>query len=240
MNNKVKTVLIIVVVIAVLLLAAFAPGKKFYEKISYEEYQKLDKPSLVYVSDDDAALDNFKDMDINKDYSIYYLDYSKLDDNARKDVKNGVLELWKDKKFVGYYDFNRFVLKDGEKAPKLNTVDIDEYLKLKDSKGFNFMFIGRETCGYCTKFKEAIDALHKEYNVNINYIDTDSLDEQGMQQLLSTEEYLQNEQWGTPTSFVYYNGNQLDMISGYIDENALKEKLNTYGIKMFLMDNEVL
>ena len=102
------------------------------------------------------------------------------------------------------------------------------------------MFIGRETCGYCVKFKETIKELHKEYKVDINYIDTDSLDEAGFNKLTSTEEYLQQEQWGTPTSFVYYNGNQIDMINGYIDENALKEKLNTYGIEIFLIDNEVL
>ena len=240
MNNKVKTILIVVVVLAVLLLAAFAPAKKLYDKISYEEYQKLDDPSIVYISDDDAMLDTFKDLKVDNDYSILYLNYSKLSDKEKKKVNNGVLEVWKDNKLVDSYDFNEFVLKKGEKASELKTVNINEYLKLKDAKGFNFMFIGRETCGYCTKFKEAIKNLHKEYNVNINYIDTDSLDEQGMQKLVSTEEYLQNEQWGTPTSFVYYNGNQIDIISGYIDENALKEKLNVYGIEMFLMDNEVL
>ena len=181
-----------------------------------------------------------KDIDINKKYSVLYLDYSKLDKNEKKKVKKDVIEVWNDKKLVSTYNFDTFLLNKGEKGSSLKTVNIDEYLKLKDSKGFNFMFIGRETCGYCVKFKETIKELHKEYKVDINYIDTDSLDEAGFNKLTSTEEYLQQEQWGTPTSFVYYNGNQIDMISGYIDENALKEKLNTYGIEIFLIDNEVL
>ena len=240
MNKGIKTALLVLVVIAVVLLAAFAPTKKAYKSISYEEYNSLDKPSVVYIGDNNDVLKLMKDMDINKKYSVLYLDYAKLDKKEQEKVKNGVIEVWNDKKLVSSYNFDKFLLKKDEKASSLKTVDIDEYLKLKDAKGFNFMFIGRETCGYCVKFKEAIKELYKEYKADINYIDNDSLNEEGFNKLVSTEEYLQSEQWGTPTSFVYYNGTKLDMISGYIDENALKEKLNTYGIKIFLIDNEVL
>ena len=240
MNKNIKTVLLVVIVIAVLLFAAFAPTKKAFKSISFEDYSSLEKPSVVYIGDSNEVLKVLKDIDINKKYSVLYLDYSKLDKNEKKKVKKDVIEVWNDKKLVSTYNFDTFLLNKGEKGSSLKTVNIDEYLKLKDSKGFNFMFIGRETCGYCVKFKEAIKELHKEYKVDINYIDTDSLDEAGFNKLTSTEEYLQQGEWGTPTSFVYYNGNQIDMINGYIDENALKEKLNTYGIEIFLIDNEVL
>ena len=240
MNKIIKTTLLVLVVIAVLLIAAFVPAKKALKSISYEDYNSLEKPSVVYIGNSNEVLKVLKDLSINKEYSVLYLDYSKLDKKAKKEVKNEVIEVWKDKKLVSTYNFDRFLLKKDEKASSLKTVDINEYLNIKDSKGFNFMFIGRETCGYCVKFKEAIKELHKDYKVDINYIDTDSLDEAGFSKLTSTEEYLQNEQWGTPTSFVYYNGKQIDMINGYIDENALKEKLNTYGIELFLIDNEVL
>ena len=240
MNKNIKTVLLVLVVIAVLLFAAFAPTKKVYKSISYEEYNSLDKPSVVYIGNSNEVLKVLKDLDINKKYSVLYLDYSKLDKNEKKKVKKGVIEVWKDKKLVSTYNFDKFLLKKDETKSSLKTVNIDEYLKLKDSKGFNFMFIGRETCGYCVKFKEAIKELHEEYKVDINYIDTDSLDESGFSKLTSTEDYLQQEQWGTPTSFVYYNGKQIDMISGYIDADTLKEKVNNYGIETFLIDNEVL
>ena len=239
MNNKTKTILIILVVIGVLLFAAFAPTKKAYTKISYEEYQKLDKPSIVYIGNDSSVLDVFKDMDID-DYSILFLKHSKLDKKAKAKVKKDVIELWNDGKLRDTYNLDKYLLKEGDKSATLNNVTIDEYLKLKDAKGFNFMFIGRETCGYCVKFKDAIKEFHKEYKVDINYIDTDTLNEAAFQKLTATDDYLSSEQWGTPTSFVYYNGNKIDMISGYIDENQLKEKMNTYGIQMFLMDNEVL
>ena len=240
MNKSIKTLLLVLVVIVVLLFAAFAPTKKAYKSISYEDYSSLEKPSVVYIGESNEVLKVLKDIDVNKKYSVLYLDYSKLDKNEKKKVKKGVIEVWNDKKLVSTYNFDKFLLKKDEKQSSLKTVNIDEYLKLKDSKGFNFMFIGRETCGYCVKFKETIKEVHKEYKVDINYIDTDTLDENGFNKLVSTEEYLQKEQWGTPTSFVYYNGKQIDMISGYIDANTLKEKLNTYGIETFLIDNEVL
>ena len=239
MNNKTKTILIILVVIGVLLFAAFAPTKKGYTKRSYEEYQKLDKSSIVYIGNDPSILDTVRDMDID-DYSLLFLKYSKLDKKTKDKVKEDVIELWEDGKLRDTYNLDKYLLKKGDKSATLNTVDIDEYLKLKEGKGLNFMFIGRETCGYCVKFKDAIKEFHKEYKVDINYIDTDTLNEAAFKKLTATEEYLSSDEWGTPTSFVYYNGNKIDMINGYIDENQLKEKMKTYGMQIFLMDNEVL
>ena len=61
MNNKTKTILIILVVIGVLLFAAFAPTKKGYTKISYEEYDRF-LDSLWKLSD--KAISNFNNDNI--------------------------------------------------------------------------------------------------------------------------------------------------------------------------------
>ena len=75
MNKNIKTVLLVVIVIAVLLFAAFAPTKKAFKSISFEDYSSLEKPSVVYIGDSNEVLKVLKDIDINKKYSVLYLDY---------------------------------------------------------------------------------------------------------------------------------------------------------------------
>ena len=238
MNKNLKIFLLVGVVVAVLLLSFFIKPDKGYKKISYNEYKNMTGYSIVYIGENEEILKSFKDLDINKKYNIKHLDYSKLKEEEKKDKSSEIVEIWEDGKLVKDYSFDTFILKDNNKS-LVKDVDIDTYYKLKDSDGFHFMLIGREGCSYCQMFTEVINELYNDHKVEIYYLDTDKLDESGYTKLLSSDEYFQG-QWGTPTSILYYNGEKIDLIGGYVPKDQLIARLDKAGLFIFLKENKVI
>ena len=62
MNKNLKTVLLIVLVIGVLLVAAFATGKKSVESITMEDYSKISKESGFVYYGKSSDMDTLKDL----------------------------------------------------------------------------------------------------------------------------------------------------------------------------------
>ena len=87
------------------------------------------------------------------------------------------------------------------------------------------MFIGRETCSWCTQFKDSIKTAMETENFIIYYIDTDKLGEEGFKRLYATDEYLTKEEWGTPLTFIYKDGKRVGVIDGYKESADLIDVL---------------
>ncbi len=239
--KSLKIVAVVVAVIIVFVLALVVTGGSSFKDINYAEYKNLDSSkAVVYIGNDGSVIDILKKQEIRHGYDTYYLDYSSLSNDEKSAVKAESLEVWKDNELIDSTTLGNFKLAKGDKSGSLKTVDIDEYIKLKDSKGVHFMFIGRETCGYCQQFKEAIAEFHKEYKLNIYYIDTDTLDQDGFNRLVGTERYLSTEEWGTPTSFIYNDGVLVEQLNGYVDVNGIVDVVHKVEVKKFLMNNKVI
>ena len=234
MNKTLKTILAILGVLAVLLLAVFAKPNKGYKTIKYEEYKNLSEPSIVYIGDNKDTLSNFKDLNIDKNYSVKHLGLKGLEE---KD-KNETVEIWKDGKLVDEYSFDTLKIKYDKKT-SLKKIDINKYYELMKADGLNFLVIGREGCGYCQMFKEVIEQFHKEYKLDIYYLDTDELDEEGYNKLYASDEYFEGS-WGTPTSVIYYNGEKVNIISGYSPLESLINRINSIELIIFLKENKVI
>ena len=101
------------------------------------------------------------------------------------------------------------------------------------------MYVGSETCHYCEMYNEAINEFYEEYNTDIYYVNLYAASDEDRTKLYATNEYFQGG-WGTPTSMIYYNGEVLEIISGYRDKDSLVEILENVYLKAFLIDNKVL
>lgn len=234
MNKTLKTVLLVALVLGVFLIAAFATGKKSVESITLEEYKNvIKKEAIVYYGKDDSSL---KDIADKYDLNIKFLDSTK---EKNRELKEGTLYVYnKGKETYSYSeDLNSYKLAEGLMKHDLTkrtylTVTLDEYKKIKDAKGYHFMFIGRETCSYCTKFKESINKAMQDYDFMVYYIDTDTFkSEDEFNELVATDSYMSEEEWGTPLNLLYKDGKRVNVLNGFVEADEL--------IK-FLKDNKVV
>lgn len=236
MNKTLKTILLIVLVVGVLLVASFATGKKSVETITLEDYNKISSSDGFVYYGKSENMDLVKSIAKNYDLRISFLDSK---ENKNNDLKEGTLYEYKDGKevykFNGDFDgykFTESLMEKGIAAKTYVTVTLDEYKKLIKEKGYHFMFIGRETCGYCTKFKDSIKEAMKNYNFMVYYIDTDTFSsEDEFNELVATDKYMSENEWGTPLNLLYKDGKRIDVLNGFVEADELIQ---------FLKDNKVV
>jgi thiol-disulfide isomerase/thioredoxin len=119
----------------------------------------------------------------------------------------------------------------------------DEYKKLvKDKKNITMAVFGRDTCAWCNLFKPVYNTVAEEYNLDIYYINSDSLNVDEYNEIINmglvlpkscTNEEDKNlsEGFGTPLTVFTKNGKIIDCIaSGYMNKSALITKLQTVGL----------
>ena len=236
MNRTVKTIIVVVLIIVGLLIAAFATGGDKLKSITLDDYKALSESSgyLYYGSNENLSL--VEDFINTYGVKVSFLD---SDENEVKDLKEGTLYRYEKGKVTYKYTgelsgskFTKSLIDAGIASKSYITVSLDEYKKLIKADGYHFMFIGRETCGYCTEFKKAINEAMKKANFMVYYIDTDSLkSEEEFNELIATDSYMSENEWGTPLNLLYKDGKRIDVLNGYVPADELIQ---------FLKDNKVV
>jgi len=104
---------------------------------------------------------------------------------------------------------------------------------------------GRNSCSWCEKFKPVYSKLASEHNLDIYYLDSDSFDSNEFGRILMESELIIPEDcrdvaknpdgllsgvFGTPLTLFVKNGEAIDCISGYLNEDNLLAKLKTVGM----------
>ena len=77
---------------------------------------------------------------------------------------------------------------------ELNNIGIDEYLTLLAGEEPAAIYLARPTCSHCQVQKPIMENLVYKYDVKINYLNTDELDNEGMTKLQSSDDFF-NEGW---------------------------------------------
>ncbi len=238
MNKTLKTILLILLVVGVLLAVALIPGKKSVEDITAAEYKKISKGSGLVYYGKSSEMDALKEIASNGHVKVYFLD-SKETDAKKYNLEEGTLYLYKDGKEDFKYTGNlteskaqASMMSAGIIPRSYLTVTLKEYKELIKADGYHFMFIGRETCSYCTKFKESIKEAMRDNDFMVYYIDTDTFtSEEEFNELVATDKYMSEEEWGTPLNLLYKDGKRVNVLNGYVEASELVK---------FLKDNKVI
>ena len=118
----------------------------------------------------------------------------------------------------------------------------EEYKKIVDSDEITMAVFGRNSCTWCNKYKPVYDEVAGEYNVNIYYFDSDSFNKDeykkirnmGLKILASCNsegvEKDLSDDFGTPLTLFTQKGETIDCIGGYVDKDALVDKLKSVGM----------
>lgn len=232
MNKYVKTLIVTVIIVIVFVLAFVASGSKSVELISKSDYSKIvDKGGYVFYGDVSLKKE-LKEIAKDSDIEIGLVDSDKikldLDENTFYEYKDGKVVF--DSAYDKTYEFKRDLAREGIYKNYVS-VTLDEYKKIIKEDGYNFMFIGSETCSYCQKFKNSIKESLKDYNYVIYYLDIANFSQDESNELIATDDYMSKNEWGTPLNLLYKDGKRINVLNGYVKTSELVK---------FLKDNKVI
>ena len=104
---------------------------------------------------------------------------------------------------------------------------LDDFYSAFNGSENKLVMIGRDNCSWCQLFKPVLDSMHEEYGFDYLYINTNELTSSVFSKLLKTIGVAEDN-FGTPLTIVVKNGEVVDSINGYVDDQDLFEFLKKY------------
>ena len=92
--------------------------------------------------------------------------------------------------------------------------------KMESGKPF-VMVVVRDGCHYCELYEPVVTEVTEEYGVPFYYINLAHLSEDEYTKLGTSNSYLKNKEWGTPTTLFMNGKDVIDSIGGYVEKDEL-------------------
>ena len=250
-NNKGLIIFIAVLVILFIPIITEYIGKQTIEIISSKKLsEKINSKEsfILYVGDMSKSTikelinirDN-KDSNTLFDYGVYGIKENNID----KEMKNKKIIVYIEgdiqKSYDNYNkksvlnDINKYyngVIADEDKSYKV-AENYNAYKKIVNSDVVTMAVFGRNSCGWCNKFKPVYNAVAEKYNVDIYYFDSDNYNSSDYTKIVNMnlvvpakcssagKEFKLSEGFGTPLTIFTKNGSIVDCIGGYKDRASL-------------------
>lgn len=103
----------------------------------------------------------------------------------------------------------------------LNQISYNDYAAMVENNESFVVVIERAGCYYCQQYMPLLEEYADNMQIAINYIDTDTLSEEEMNLLSTTNNYLKKNQWGTPTTLMMVGERVVDSISGFVEMDSI-------------------
>lgn len=110
---------------------------------------------------------------------------------------------------------------------KIKVVDYLEYYAGSEAK---IVLLGYPECPFCQIVEPILQNLSYEYDIEINYLNTNDFTEEDEKLLLESDEYFQeNEGFGTPLLLIVKDNKIIDKVDGPTDRGHYKKFLDEAG-----------
>ena len=254
-------IFIIILIILFIPIIADYISKQNIEVLSSKSINnKLkDKESFIlYIGDKDKKINkqllkirNKKDENTMIDYNVYSIKKDSLD----KSIQNNKVVIYIEGDLQKSYDkfddksilndvdlYYNGIISEDAKSYKV-AENYNSYKTIVNSDETTMAVFGRNSCGWCNKFKPVYNAIAEKYNIDIYYFDSDNYNSSDYEKIVNMnltvpakcsstgEEFKLSDGFGTPLTVFTKNGKIVDCISGYKDRESL--------IKI-LKDNEII
>ena len=110
----------------------------------------------------------------------------------------------------------------------LDEIDIDEYLDMYADDDASIVLIARPTCSYCTIAEPIIRKIAKDYDVDVNYLNTDEFDEDDQNELINSDDFFA-EGYGTPLLLVVGEDSIIGKVDGLTDTKNYIDFFKKHG-----------
>lgn len=105
-----------------------------------------------------------------------------------------------------------------EEKKEFIDIDVDTYLKYYKGSKKKIILMARHTCQYCQVAEPILQKIAKDYSLNIYYLNTEQVDTEDQEKLLSSNELFQSG-FGTPFLVIVQNEKIINHINGLTDTN---------------------
>lgn len=113
----------------------------------------------------------------------------------------------------------------------LDEIGIDEYLDLLKDDEASIIYVARPTCHYCQEMEPIVRNVVYEYNVKVNYLNTDELDDEGQADFIKSNDYFDEKGgYGTPMLIIVKDNDFVDVIEGLTDKDTVVNFFKDNGI----------
>lgn len=107
-------------------------------------------------------------------------------------------------------------------------IDVAKYLEYYAGSEQKLILVGRKGCPYCQIADPILKNLAYQYNIEINYLDTDEFTDETQTQFIKSDEQF-SEGFGTPLLMIVKDNQIVDLIDGLVDTEHYVEFLTAYG-----------
>lgn len=118
-------------------------------------------------------------------------------------------------------------VKEDEKGEFIQ-IDIDKYLEYYNGSEAKIILLARPTCHYCQIAEPIIQKLVKDYNLEVNYLNTDNFTEDTQATFVQSDEAF-SEGFGTPYLFIVKDSSIVDSVDGLTDTAHYESFFSTNG-----------
>lgn len=103
-----------------------------------------------------------------------------------------------------------------EEQKDLPEINMDTYLEYYNGEEKKIVLLARPTCSYCQIAEPIIKKVAKDYDLAIDYLNTDNFKDDDTQKLINSDEFFK-EGYGTPILLVVGEGKIIDKVDGLTD-----------------------
>lgn len=114
---------------------------------------------------------------------------------------------------------------------KYKEVTVDQMFTEVNTTGYKVVYIGREGCGYCRMFLDALNQAQTNFKYQTLYIDLDKVTSDGATKMQGISSTLSEKFGYTPMVIVYKDGVYQDVWIGYDEYSAFESFLTGLGMQ---------
>ena len=110
-------------------------------------------------------------------------------------------------------------------------VTVDEMFTEVNTSGYKVIYVGREGCGYCKLFLDALNQAQTNFKYQTLYIDLDKVTSDGATKMQGISAEMKENFGYTPMVIVYKDGAYKDVWVGYDEYSAFEKFLTGLGMQ---------
>lgn len=103
-----------------------------------------------------------------------------------------------------------------EEKKEFVQIDVAKYLQYYSGSETKIILLARPTCSYCLIATPILQKIMKDYNIEINYLNTDNFTSEDQTAFVKSDESFSNG-FGTPVLFIVKDNSIVDKVDGMTD-----------------------
>ena len=122
------------------------------------------------------------------------------------------------------------VSENQENDTKLNKISCNDYNQKIQEKTHNLILIARPSCGVCVQYVPILEKIVEEYDITINYFDTDTLNKTEYGEFYNSSDLYKSSAFGTPTLIITNNNEIVKYHIGYMGKKETIKWFKKVGV----------